>query len=85
VDVRVLEAGQHHPPGQMVVLGRRADQIPHLLVGAHGDNALTPDSDRRGPAPGLVDAVDVGPGDDHVGVPRHTDLLGSPGTERFRT
>jgi hypothetical protein len=77
VHVGVLEAGQHHPAGQVVVLGRRTDQLAHVLVGADGDDPVPPHGDRGGPAAGGVDAVDVRPGDHEVGGLGHGAAPGS--------
>jgi hypothetical protein len=77
VDVGVLEAGQHHPAGQVVLLGSRTDQLAHVLVGADGDDPVPPHGDRGGPAAGGVHAVDVRPGDHEVGGLGHGAAPGS--------
>ena len=50
VHVRVLEAGHEQPAGEVDDLGRGADELAHLVVGADGHDAPAGDGDgaRRG-------------------------------------
>ena len=67
VHVRVLEAGQQHPAAQVDHAGAAGDQVAQLGVGADGENAVSADGYRPGPAPRGVDPVDRAAPQQHVG------------------
>ena len=68
--VRVLEAGQHHPAGDMQHLGTRPDELAHVRR-AQGDHPVSPHGDGVAACVRPVDEVHGGTGHDEVGGRGH--------------
>ncbi len=67
VHVRILEAREQEPAGQVDDLRRRADELADIRVGPHRDDATVADGDGLYPAPERVDGVDAAVREGEIG------------------
>ncbi len=80
--VGVLEAGQHHRPGEIDHPGGRPPHAVHLARRSHRDDAARLHRHRVGRPPGGVDGVNDAVSQDQVG--RHRAMLPTVGDAVFK-